>query len=276
MNIECNITLTVAKAMQAYEFYLVDAFSDGAFGGNPAAVCPLPEWLPDETLLKMAQQHNQSETAFFVRQKDGIELRWFTTCTEVNLCGHATLATAWVLFNELGYPDARIHFSTASGRLTVSREGDWLTLDFPACATEPQTPPPEMLAALGISHYLEARKGRAWVLVLENRQQVEAVTPNIHAMTPGEHKVSITARDEGEYDFVSRFFSPGVTIWEDPVTGSAHTMLIPYWSDKLGKTALFARQVSRRGGDIRCELQGDRVLMSGKASLYMKGHLFLR
>ncbi len=276
MNIGCNITLTVGKAMQEIEFYLVDAFSEGSFGGNPAAVCPLPAWLPDETLLNMTREHNQSETAFFVRHRGDIELRWFTTRGEVNLCGHATLATAWVLFNELDYPDARIHFDTASGRLTVSRDGDWLTLDFPACPGEPQTPPAEMLAALGIENYVEARKGRAWVLVLEDRQQVEAVTPDIHAMTPGEHKVSITARGEGEYDFVSRFFSPGAALWEDPVTGSAHTMLIPYWSEKLNKTSLFARQVSARGGDVRCELKGDRVLMSGRASLYMKGHLFLR
>ncbi|HDR2891123.1 TPA: PhzF family phenazine biosynthesis protein [Enterobacter asburiae] len=262
--------------MQEIDFYLVDAFSDTAFGGNPAAVCPLKEWLPDETLLKMAQQHNQSETAFFVCSKGGIELRWFTTETEVNLCGHATLASAYVLFNELCYPDSRIHFDTASGRLTVSREGDWMTLDFPACPTQEQTPPPELLSALGISHYVEARKGRAWVIVLDDQQQVESVTPNISAMTPGEHKVAVTARGDGDYDFVSRFFSPGVAVWEDPVTGSSHTMLIPYWSEKLGKSTLFARQVSARGGDVRCELQGQRVLMSGKASRYLKGTVFLR
>lgn len=262
--------------MQEIDFYLVDAFSDTAFGGNPAAVCPLKEWLPDETLLKMAQQHNQSETAFFVCSKGGIELRWFTTVTEVNLCGHATLASAYVLFNELGYPDSRIHFDTASGRLTVSREDDWMTLDFPACPTQTQTPPPELLSALGISHYVEARKGRAWVIVLENQQQVEAVTPNISAMTPGEHKVAVTARGNGQYDFVSRFFSPGVAVWEDPVTGSSHTMLIPYWSEKLGKSSLFARQISARGGDVRCELNGHRVLMGGQASLYLKGTVFLR
>ena len=262
--------------MQKYDYYLVDAFSDGAFSGNPAAVCPLPDWLPDDTLLRMAQQHNQSETAFFVCRKEGITLRWFTTTTEVNLCGHATLATAYVLFNELGYPDPRLHFETASGTLTVTRDGDWLTLDFPACPTEKQTPPPQMLAALGIERYVEARKGRAWVVVLENRQQVEAVTPNISAMIPGEHKVCITAPGEGEYDFVSRFFSPGVALWEDPVTGSAHTMLIPYWADKLAKTTLLARQVSARGGEVRCQLNGDRVMMGGKASLYMKGQLFIR
>ena len=180
--------------MQEIDFYLVDAFSESSFGGNPAAVCPLDAWLPDETLLRMAQQHNQSETAFFVCTKGGIELRWFTTLTEVNLCGHATLAAAYVLFNELDYPDSRLHFDTASGRLTVSREGDWMTLDFPACPTQAQTPPPEMLTALGISHYVEARKGRAWVLVLESREQVEAINPDFSAMTPGEHKVAVTAR----------------------------------------------------------------------------------
>ena len=133
-----------------------------------------------------------------------------------------------------------------------------------------------MIAALGIRHYVDARKGRAWVIVLENRQQVEALMPNLSAMTPGEHKVSVTAPGEGEYDFVSRFFSPGVSVPEDPVTGSAHTMLIPYWSETLGKTTLFARQVSARGGDVRCELRGERVLMSGQASCYLKGTVYLR
>lgn len=262
--------------MQEIDFYLVDAFSDVSFGGNPAAVCPLKAWLPDETLLKMAQQHSQSETAFFVCSKGGIELRWFTTLVEVTLCGHATLAAAHVLFNELDYPDSRIHFDTASGGLTVSREGDWMTLDFPACPTQERTPPAEMLTALGISRYAAAHKGRAWVIELENREQVEAVRPNFSAMTPGEHKVAVTAPGDGKYDFVSRFFSPGVAVPEDPVTGSSHTMLIPYWSEKLGKTAMFARQISARGGDVRCELKGDRVLMSGQASLYLKGTVFLR
>lgn len=181
--------------MQEIDFYLVDAFSASSFGGNPAAVCPLDAWLPDETLLRMAQQHNQSETAFLCVPK-GIELRWFTTLTEVNLCGHATLAAAYVLFNELDYPDSRLHFDTASGRLTVSREGDWMTLDFPACPTQAQTPPPEMLTA----RYQPLRrgaKGRARVLVLESREQVEALNPDFSAMTPGEHKVAVTARDEG-------------------------------------------------------------------------------
>lgn len=262
--------------MKTLPVWLVDAFSDANFAGNPAAVCALEQWLPDAQLQQMAQQHNQSETAFFIPAKGGFELRWFTTRNEVNLCGHATLATAHVIFTHLDYPDARIHFDTASGRLTVSREGDWLTLDFPVGQTEEQTPPSEMLSALGITSYRHARKGRAWLIELENREQVEAVKPNIDAMIPGEHKVTITAKGTGDYDFVSRFFSPGEAVWEDPVTGSAHTMLIPYWSEKLGKTRMLARQVSSRGGDMRCELQGNRVLMSGKATTWMQGNILLR
>jgi len=262
--------------MKTLPVWLVDAFSRNNFGGNPAAVCALDSWLPDEQLQQVAKQHNQSETAFFIPAKGGFELRWFTTRNEVNLCGHATLATAHVIFNHMDYPDARIHFDTASGRLTVSREGEWLTLDFPAGQTEEQTPPDEMLAALGITDYVAARKGRAWLIELSSREQVEAVTANISAMTPVEHKVTITARGTGDYDFVSRFFSPGEAVWEDPVTGSAHTMLIPYWSEKLGKTQMLARQVSARGGDVRCELQGNRVLMSGTAVTWMQGKILLR
>jgi PhzF family phenazine biosynthesis protein len=263
--------------MQAIDFYMVDAFADTTFGGNAAAVCPLTEWLPDDTLLKMAKQHNQSETAFFITTDEGFELRWFTTQGEVTLCGHATLAAAHVIFEHLDYPHGSIKFTTrSSGILTVTRSGEWLTLDFPANISTPQMPPAPMMAALGIDKFVEARKGRAWVIVLENREQVEAVAPNISAMIPGEHKVTVTARGEDPYDFVSRFFSPGEAVWEDPVTGSAHTMLIPYWAEKLGKTQMLARQVSRRGGDIRCQLAGDRVLMGGKAVTYLIGKVLLR
>ena len=211
-----------------------------------------------------------------MKQRSGFSLRWFTTQNEVNLCGHATLASAHVVFQHLHYPDERVHFETLSGRLTVSRREAWLTLDFPACPTHDAVPPADMLQALGLSHYVNARKGRAWVIELESRQQVEALKPNISAMIPGEHKVSVTAPGDGEYDFVSRFFSPGEAVWEDPVTGSAHTMLIPYWSAKRGKTQLLARQVSARGGDMRCELKGKRVLMSGQAVTYLNGVITLR
>ncbi|MBM3070278.1 PhzF family phenazine biosynthesis protein [Lelliottia sp. RWM.1] len=263
--------------MQEIDFYLVDAFSDASFGGNPAAVCPLKAWLPDETLLRMAQQHNQSETAFFVRTDDGFELRWFTTQYEINLCGHATLAASHVIFEYLDYPHTEITFSTRFvGNLTVKRNGDWLTLNFPAWSAEAVDNPPALLfSALGVSEAKEVRVGRDYLVVLESQQQVESLTPDIAAMIPLGKMVCVTAPGE-QYDFVSRFFCPGEGVPEDPVTGSAHSMLIPYWSEKLGKTRMNARQVSARGGDLRCELQGDRVLIGGQATLYLKGKIFLR
>ena len=263
--------------MQQIDFYLVDAFSDRAFAGNAAAVCPLEEWLPDETLLKMAQQHNQSETAFFVRNDKGFELRWFTTQYEINLCGHATLAASHVIFEYLDYPHTEIVFSTRFvGELTVKSSGDWLTLNFPAWTSEPVDNPPALLFfALGIEGAKEVRAGRDYMVVLENQQQVEALIPDIEAMMPLDKMVCVTAPGD-EYDFVSRFFCPGESVPEDPVTGSTHSMLIPYWSEKLGKTQMQARQVSARGGDLRCELLGDRVLIAGQATLYLKGTVFLR
>ncbi|RAU37846.1 PhzF family phenazine biosynthesis protein [Enterobacter sp. ECC-175] len=263
--------------MQEIDFYLVDAFSDRAFGGNSAAVCPLEEWLPDDMLLKMAQQHNQSETAFFVRTDGGFELRWFTTLHEINLCGHATLAASHVIFEYLDYPHTEIVFSTRFvGELTVRRSGDWLTLNFPAWETQVADNPPALLfRALGIEGAREVRVGRDYMVVLESQRQVEALTPDISAMVPLDKMVCVTAPGE-EYDFVSRFFCPGEGVPEDPVTGSTHSMLIPYWSARLGKTQLNARQVSARGGDLRCELRGDRVLIGGQATLYLKGKIYLR
>ncbi|NIY46500.1 PhzF family phenazine biosynthesis protein [Cedecea colo] len=263
--------------MQPVDFYMVDAFADTTFGGNAAAVCPLTEWLPDSILLKMAKQHNQSETAFFVTTDEGFELRWFTTQGEINLCGHATLAAAHVIFEYFDYPEATIHFSTRFvGPLSVTRNGEWLTLDFPAWDTEPVMPLPLLLETLGISECKEVRVARDYMVVLETQQQVEAIRADINAMIPLEKMVCITAPGEGEYDFVSRFFCPGEAVPEDPVTGSAHSMLIPYWAEKLGKTQLFARQVSERGGDLRCQLSGDRVLIGGKAVTYLIGKVLLR
>ena len=263
--------------MQEIDFYLVDAFSDKTFGGNAAAVCPLEAWLPDETLLKMAQQHNQSETAFFVRTDGGFELRWFTTLDEINLCGHATLAASHVIFEYLDYPHTEITFTTRFvGELTVKRSGDWLTLNFPAWSTEVVENPPALLfSALGIPDAKEVRVGRDYLVVLESQQQVEALTPEIGAMIPLDKMVCVTAPGE-QYDFVSRFCCGGEGVPEDPVTGSAHSMLIPYWSEKLGKTSLYAHQGAHRGGDLRCEMKGDRVLIGGQATLYLKGKIFLR
>lgn len=263
--------------MQEIDFYLVDAFSDKAFGGNAAAVCPLEEWLPDETLLSMAKQHNQSETAFFVRTDEGFELRWFTTLDEIDLCGHATLAASHVIFEYLDYPHTEITFTTRFvGKLTVKRNGDWLTLNFPAWASESVDNPPALLFySLGITSAKEVRVARDYMVVLENQQQVESISPDISSMIPLDKMVCITAPGD-EADFVSRFFCPGEGVPEDPVTGSTHSMLIPYWSEKLGKTQMQARQVSARGGDLRCELRGDRVLIGGQATLYLKGKIFLR
>lgn len=262
--------------MQEIPFYMVDAFSDRAFGGNAAAVCPLIEWLPDETLLKMAQEHNQSETAFFVRTDSGFELRWFTTQGEINLCGHATLASAHVIFEILDYPHTEIRFSTRFvGELTVTRSGDWLTLNFPAWQTTATEPPALLLSSLCIEEYVEIREARDYLVVLKNQQQLEALQPDIHAMKPLGKMVCVTAPGD-EHDFVSRFFCPGESVAEDPVTGSAHSMLIPYWSEKLGKTQMQARQVSARGGELRCERRGDRVLIGGQASIYIIGRIFLR
>lgn len=263
--------------MQSIDFYLVDAFANAAFGGNTAAVCPLTEWLPDETLLKMAKQHKQSETAFFVSTDEGFELRWFTTTGEINLCGHATLASAHVIFEYLDYPRDTIRFSTRYvGPLAVTRNGEWLTLDFPAWKTEPSTPPPLLLEALGIGECKEVRVARDYMVVLGSQQQLEGLRPDTHAMLPLKKMVSVTAPGEGDYDFVSRFFCPGDAVAEDPVTGSAHSMLIPYWAEKLGKTQMLARQVSERGGDLRCELAGDRVLIGGQATTYLIGKVLLR
>lgn len=262
--------------MLTVDFYLVDAFTQHTFGGNAAAVCPLTAWLPDERLLQMARQHNQSETAFFVPTEQGFALRWFTTQGEINLCGHATLAAAHVIFTAIGYAGETIHFSTRFvGELAVTRSEAGLTLDFPAWQAEPVTPPALLLRCLGIDKALEVRAARDYLVVLENQQQVEALTPDIHAMKPLGKMVCVTAPGD-DYDFVSRFFCPGEAVAEDPVTGSAHSMLIPYWHHRLGKTAMRARQVSARGGDLHCQWQGDRVLISGQAVTYLEGKIFLR
>jgi PhzF family phenazine biosynthesis protein len=262
--------------MQELPFYMVDAFTDRTFGGNAAAVCPLIEWLPDDTLLKMAQEHNQSETAFFVRTDSGFELRWFTTQGEINLCGHATLASAHVIFEYLEYPHTEIRFSTRFvGELTVTRSGDWLTLNFPAWRTDAVEPPALLLRALGIENYEEVRVARDYLVVLKNQQQLEALKPDIHALLPLGKMVCVTAPGE-THDFVSRFFCPGESVAEDPVTGSAHSMLIPYWGEKLGKQQMAARQVSARGGELRCEWQGERVLIGGQATTYIIGSVYLR
>lgn len=262
--------------MLTVPLYLIDAFSDRPFGGNPAAVCPLVDWLPDDVLLNMAQEHNQSETAFFVRTDGGFSLRWFTTQGEINLCGHATLASAHVIFEYLDFPDTEIRFSTRFvGELSVRRSGDWLTLNFPAWQAKPVAPPPLLLSTLGIVDAREILAARDYLVVLDSQRQIEALTPDIHGMLPLGKSVCVTAPGD-EVDFVSRFFCPGESVAEDPVTGSTHSMLIPYWAERLNKRHLKAAQLSARGGLLHCEYLGDRVLIGGQCSTYLTGAITLR
>ncbi|PLS68913.1 MAG: isomerase [Cyanobacteria bacterium M5B4] len=250
--------------------YFIDAFTDKIFTGNPAAVCPLPNWLADDAMQSIARENNLSETAFFVCTDRGVELRWFTPTTEVNLCGHATLATAHVIFNILGHQEQTIIFQTKSGNLSARKNGDLLTLDFPILAPHPCDFPPTLLEALGISP-LEVWQAEDYLVVLDCESKVSQIKPNLELLKQLDRRgVIITAKGDRD-DFVSRFFAPKIGIPEDPVTGSAHCTLIPYWAAKLGKTKLTARQISARGGTIYGELQQDRVLLSGQAVVYMKG-----
>ncbi len=257
--------------------YQVDAFTDAVFGGNPAAVCPLDAWLPDPVLQRIASENNLSETAYFVPNSDGsYHLRWFTPTIEVELCGHATLASAWVLFNLLGAPGEAVRFTTnAAGALTVGRDGDRLVMDFPARPPKPHPAPANLAAILGAKPQ-EVRAAGKLLVRLADAESVRTLTPNIPPIAEFETKgVIVTAPGDAAdpVDFVSRYFAPHAGIPEDPVTGSAHCVLAPYWAEKLGKTDLTARQVSARGGSLHCTVAGDRVLIAGQAALYLQGSI---
>lgn len=257
------------------QLYQVDAFTDRVFGGNPAAVVPLQKWLPVSVMQNIAAENNLSETAFFVPLDPGeYQLRWFTPTTEVDLCGHATLAAAWVLFHIIGEQGEQVRFHTLSGELKVRRDGERLVLDFPA---RPATPVPDdisVLAALGISTAREMLQARDLVVVLDSAAQVQALTPDFAALRKMNYfAVCVTAPGD-DCDFVSRFFAPTQGIDEDPVTGSAHCTLVPYWSRRLGRGTLHARQVSHRGGKLACSLAGDRVEISGEGRCYLRGEIF--
>ncbi len=250
--------------------YQVDAFTRRVFGGNPAAVCPLESWPPDALLQAVAAENNLSETAFFVRQGERFELRWFTPCQEVDLCGHATLATAFVILNHL---DPRLEaavFDTRSGELTVRREGELLSMDFPARVPEPAPVPPRLAEALGRTPS-EVRASRDLMALYDAEEEVRALQPNMELLGRLDAFAVIATAPGRDCDFVSRFFAPRAGIPEDPVTGSAHCTLVPYWSRRLGKTSLFARQVSARGGELWCEDRGNRVIIKGQAVLFLRG-----
>ena len=252
--------------------YQVDAFTSNLFGGNPAAVCPLTEWIDPGLMQSIAAENNLSETAFFVKKNDFFELRWFTPEIEVDLCGHATLASGFVLFNHLNYKEGEIKFETKSGRLMVQRSGDLITLDFPARPPEKTDPPDRLIKGLG-KKPLEVYKSRDYLALFETEKDVLSIKPDFGILGKLEALgIIITAKGDTS-DFVSRFFAPSVGINEDPVTGSAHTTLVPFWANRLNKAQFHAFQISKRGGELFCQLAGDRVLISGKAKTYLTGEI---
>lgn len=257
------------------KIYQIDAFTDTVFGGNPAAVCILKEWLSDELMQKIAAENNLAETAFAVPIKDYYELRWFTPELEVDLCGHATLATAYTLFKHYGYKNNTIRFvSPRSGELWVDNNSDGsMTLDFPTDNLIPIENQENITKAIG-KHPIRAFKGKTDVmLIYETQETIENITPNFHLLDQLDCRGVIVTAPGTDVDFVSRFFSPQCGIPEDPVTGSAHTTLTPYWSAQLGKSCMAAKQLSQRGGDLNCEYLGERVKISGKAVCYLVGEI---
>jgi PhzF family phenazine biosynthesis protein len=254
--------------------YWIDAFTDRMFGGNPAAVIPLDSWLDPSLLQKIAAENGLSETAFFVRTGTArAELRWFTPAIEIDLCGHATLATAHVLYNQMNQRESPFTFDTKSGPLTVASNGALMELDFPSRPASPTEPSNGLLDGLVAKPDQVLRSERMWLCVYKNAQDVVRIVPDHVALAgavPG--RIIVTAPGD-DCDFVSRFFAPDAGVAEDPVTGSAHSTLVPYWAARLGKNKLHARQLSRRGGELWCELHGDRVRMAGHAVAYLKGSI---
>jgi PhzF family phenazine biosynthesis protein len=251
--------------------YQVDAFSSRLFAGNPAAICPLSEWLPDATLQAIAAENNLAETAYYIVRDGQYHLRWFTPAAEVDLCGHATLASAHVILEmrrELTEP--RVSFLTKSGELIVTREGDFYALDFPSRPPAETAFDAKLFEALGATPKL-VLGARDYLCVFDTEAEVRALKPNMERLAAIDRFATIVTAPGTDCDFVSRFFAPAKGVPEDPVTGSAHCTLIPYWSARLGKTKLFARQVSPRGGELWCEHRGDRVIIAGKAAAYLEG-----
>ena len=255
--------------------YQIDAFAEQAFEGNPAAVIPLDEWLSDKVMQALAEENNLAETAFFVPSNSGFDIRWFTPNKEVKLCGHATLASAFVLFNILGYRADKIEFNSLSGPLSVSKNNELLTLNFPSQIPEECEIPENIVKGLG-RRPAECLRNEDFVVVFENEEEVASIVPDHNYLKQVELRGVIVTAPSQEYDFIARFFAPKYGVPEDPVTGSAYTQLVPYWSNKLGKYKLNAKQISSRGGKLFCELDGDRVLISGKAIKYLEGEIEIK
>ncbi len=262
----------MTKQTTEVPIYQVDAFASRVFAGNPAAVCPLDDWLPDEVLQAIAVENNLSETAFLVKRGADFDLRWFTPASEVDLCGHATLGSAYVIANYLDNGSTEVRFHSRSGPLTVTREGDLYTLDFPAL------PPRRLEDSAAVAEALGAAPAELWdemdlMAVFASQAEVAALAPDMAKVVQLETRGVIATAPGETCNFVSRFFAPRSKIPEDPVTGSAHCILTPYWSGRLGKTKMSARQISARGGELEVEARGERVLISGRVAPYMEGRI---
>ena len=264
--------------------YQIDAFTNKLFGGNPAAVVPLDKWIDDELMQKLGMENNLSETVFFAASPSGggqegaaYEIRWFTPSVEINLCGHATLASAFVLYNFLGYNKPKLVFDSKSGKLEIEKRGDLYVMDFPSWKPERiYNYPGNLRQALGVDEIMGIYKHRDLLVELNKEEDVREAKPNFSAIKKWEEKVIITARGTADIDFVSRFFAPSAGVDEDPVTGSAHSQLSPFWSEKLGKKKMHAKQLSKRGGELWAGDWGDRVSIAGQCVFYMKGEISLQ
>lgn len=256
-----------------FKIFQIDAFADAVFSGNPAAVVPLDNWIPAEMMQQIAMENNLSETAFIVKNSsDKYSIRWFTPKTEVDLCGHATLASAHVLFNHIGTIGSKITFDSKSGELSATRDGSFIWLDFPSNPPRPVSMPREVPEALGVMPKFTGLN-KDLLVVVDSERMVADVRPDMEVIKQMDVRGIILTAKGNQEDFVSRFFAPGVGVPEDPVTGSAHTVLTPYWASKLGKNTLNARQISERGGRLKCTLNGDRVLLGGMAVTYLEGEI---
>lgn len=259
------------------EIFQVDAFTNKPFGGNPAAVVPLFAWLPDETMLAIAAENNLAETAFFVQNGDRYDIRWFTPKVEVNLCGHATLASAYVIFECLKLESETIKFhSHRSGPLGVTKKNGKMVLDFPAYPVTEIEQSDELAAAIGaIPSKVYETQGNMVMLRLESESQIRELSPDFNALLGIDYDEFIVTAPGDDCDFASRMFAPRIGINEDPVTGAIHCSLIPYWAEQVGKDEMFARQVSERGGELFCKLDGERVRIGGHATLYLRGEIYV-
>lgn len=255
--------------------YQVDTFSSNLFEGNPAAVCPLDSWLPDVLLQKIAEENNLSETAFFVAEGEVYSLRWFTPENEVDLCGHATLASAHVLFHHLEYQGQRVRFQTKSGELAVEKSESGYSMDFPAALPQKIDAPDNLITALGVEPK-EVLSAYDYIVVLNTEQELKAVCPDFNMLTNLDLRGVVITAESTSVDFVSRCFYPKLRVNEDPVTGSAYCQLAPYWSQKLSKATLKAKQLSKRTGIVGCEVIKDRVVLTGNAVDYLKGRITVK